>query len=145
MKLTVRDVMTRRFEDIKMSDRIVSAAKRMQELDVGALPVVDENNILQGLVTDRDIVTRGVAEGCNPEKTNVEAIMTRGAVVCPQDTSLERAAGIMERNRIRRLVVIEDAKAVGILSLGDLAVKTPGEELAGEVIEEVSEPAQPDR
>ncbi|NLX06591.1 MAG: CBS domain-containing protein, partial [Phycisphaerae bacterium] len=94
-------------------------------------------------ITDRDITIRVTAEGLDPTTTSVSEAMTEGVVHCREDESIERAAELMEERQIRRLVVVdEDNRPVGIVSLGDLAVRVHDDRLTGEVTERVSEPAK---
>jgi CBS domain-containing protein len=137
--------MTPEVEVISPETTLAEAAQRMKSLDVGLLPV-GERDRLVGMVTDRDITVRATAEGRDPKTTNVREVMTEQVFYCFEDESIEQAAEIMERAQIRRLMVLNrDKRLVGIVSLGDLAVETGEEELAGEVLERVSEPAAPRR
>ena len=141
--MLLRDVMTRGIEDIAADATIVEAAERMRSLDVGALPVC-QNDKLVGVITDRDIAIRAVADGCDPKATSVSDAMSRDLFYCYEDESVETAAKLMEEKQIRRLPVFDrNNRAVGIVSLGDLAVRNRDDRLSGEVLERVSEPAQP--
>lgn len=118
---------------------VSEAARLMRELDVGMLPVCDHDRLV-GTVTDRDITIRGVARGLDPKSTPVREVMTNEVIYCFEDQSIEEACRLMEERQIRRLPVInEDKRLVGIVSLGDLAVRTRSGILAGEVLEQVSE------
>jgi CBS domain-containing protein len=140
--MRVADVMTHSAECARPSDSIAHAAERMRELDVGALPVCGDNDKLAGIVTDRDITIRGTAECCDPEGTHVSDIMTPGIVYCFEDQDVSEAARVMEEKQVRRLVVLNrDRRMVGILSLGDLAVRNHDDRLSGEALERISEPA----
>ena len=111
---------------------------------IGALPVRGTNDKLIGMITDRDIVVSAIAEGKDPSVTTVGEAMTVGVVSCPAEKSVEDAVALMEKHTIRRLVVLDkNNDAVGILALGDVAVKAPGKNLPGEAVEEISKPAQP--
>jgi CBS domain-containing protein len=139
--MRISDVMTHGCESARPSDTIARAADRMRELDVGALPVC-ENDKLVGIVTDRDITIRGTADGCDPEGTHVGDLMTPGIVFCFDDQDISEAARLMEEKQVRRLVVLNrDKRMVGILSLGDLAVRNHDDRLSGEALERISEPA----
>jgi len=117
----------------------------MKSLDVGPLPICDGERLV-GMVTDRDITVRATAQGRDPNTTRVRDVMTEEVFYCFEDQEIEDAAEIMERAQIRRLVVLNrDKRLVGIVSLGDLAVETGDEELSGEVVRHVSEPAEPRR
>ena len=139
--MKVKDIITPNPQCVSPDATLCEAARKMRSLDVGMLPVC-ENDRLVGTVTDRDIAVRGVAEGLDVKGAKVREVMTQGIVYCFDDQSVEQAAQIMEEKRIRRLPVINhDKRLIGIVSLGDLAVRTRQEKLAGEVLERVSEPA----
>ena len=140
----VHEMMTRDVRTVAPGDSIVQAAKIMQELEVGALPVCDGNKLV-GVVTDRDIAVRGVARQISPGKSSVNQIMTEDACWCYADDSIDEALSLMSTAQIRRLPVVDrDKRLVGILSLGDLAVK--GEpEATGRPLGRISEPARPRR
>jgi len=144
--MNVKEVMTRGAECIRPTDSIAHAAERMRELDVGALPVCGDDDRLKGMITDRDITVRATAGCCNPGGTDVGGVMTPGIVYVFEDQDVGDAARLMEENQIRRLAVLNrDKRLVGIVSLGDLAVKSGDEGLSGEALEQVSEPAAPRR
>lgn len=142
--MKIKEVMTQPVETIKASAPVVEAAAKMRELDVGSLPVCDGDR-LQGFLTDRDIAVRLVAAGLDAFTTKVSEIMTPAAAYCFDDQTLDEAAVLMEAHQIRRLPILNrDKELIGILSLGDLAIRTSGTEdggLADEVLNEVSEPA----
>jgi CBS domain-containing protein len=139
--MQVREVMTRGVECARPDDTLQDAARKMRNLDVGPLPVC-ENDRLTGMVTDRDITIRAVAEGKDPRDARVRDVMSEGVEYCFEDDAVEEAARHMKDHQIRRLVVLNrDKRMVGIVSLGDLAVDTGDEQLAGETLERISEPA----
>ncbi len=143
--MNVSEIMTTNFEMIDAASSLIEASEKMRSLNVGFLPV-KEGTRLVGLITDRDIVIRGLAEGRDPKSTAVEDILSSEVVYCYDDDSVEDAARLMEDHQIRRLIVVNhDQTPVGIVSIGDIAVKSGQEELAGEVLERVSEPAAPVR
>jgi len=146
--MQIREIMTQGAEVIYIDDTAQEAAAKMRELDVGALPVCDGDRI-QGVVTDRDMAIRLVAEGYDPVRTKVSAIMTPGVSYCFDDQSVEEAVILMEAEQIRRLPIFNHEKQlVGMLSLGDLALRTEGtedEELADEALKDISEPSEPNR
>ncbi len=143
--MKVRDIMSSNIEYVSEQDDASTTARKMRDIGVGAMPVVNDQEQLSGIVTDRDIVVRAIAEGRDPVMTPIREIMTPGAISCSADMTVEEAAELMEAEQIRRLVVVDTDAAVGILSLGDLAVKTPGSNLAGEAVAEISKPALPKR
>jgi len=107
---------------------------------VGPLPICD-NDRLVGMLTDRDITVRAVAEGKDPRATRVRDVMTEGVCYCFEDDDVADAARLMKENQIRRLLVLDRNKRLaGIVSLGDLAVETGDEHLAGQTLERVSQP-----
>jgi CBS domain-containing protein len=117
----------------------------MQQLDIGPLPVCDGDRVV-GMLTDRDITVRAVAEGRDPRTTTVRDVMTPDLVYGFEDQDIQDATRLMEQHQIRRLPVLNRAKRlVGMVSLGDLAVRAGNPPLAGEVLEQVSEPAAPRR
>ena len=116
---------------------IPEIARRMRDLDIGAIPV-GENDRLIGMVTDRDIACRAVANGADLGTLTARDVMSKGIFYCRDSEELEDALRIMEQKQVRRLPVINDQKRmVGMLSLGDIADATP-HELSGEVVAAVS-------
>lgn len=139
--MKVSEIMSTPIEEVMDNDMVIRAARKMKDLDVGALPVKSEGNRLVGMVTDRDIVVRSIAQGKDPASTPVSDIMTQGIVSCSVDQTPEQAAVIMADAKVRRLAVVNpDDSVVGILSLGDLAVKGAEKETAGAAIEKISQP-----
>lgn len=142
--MNVGDVMTRGAECTRPGTILQNACERMKVLDVGSLPVCGDSDRLVGLLTDRDIIVRAVAEGLDLKTARVEDVMTPDIVYCFEDQDVAEAARLMGENQIRRLVVINrDKRLVGIVSLGDLAVSADNDRLAGKTLEAVSEPAEP--
>lgn len=138
--MKVNEVMTKGAECVTPDTTLREAAQKMKALDVGTLPVCD-NERLVGMITDRDITVRATAEAVPPSLGQVGDVMTHSVVYCHEDQDVEDAANLMQENQIRRLVVLNgDEHLVGIVSLGDLAVETGDERLAGETLEKVSEP-----
>jgi CBS domain-containing protein len=138
--MKIKDVCTPTPRSISPDDSLVEAAAEMKALDIGWLPVC-ENDHLIGTVTDRDIAIRAVAEGYDPNITPVRQVMSRVVIYCFGDQELWNAAQMMETNKIRRLPVLNrDKRLVGIVSLGDLAVRTGAENIAGQILERISEP-----
>jgi CBS domain-containing protein len=120
------------------------AAQAMQQLDVGAIPVCRGEQLI-GVITDRDIVLRGVAQGRPADGTRLDDILSRDPQWCFDDQPVEEALEQMRDAQIRRLPVVDhDQHLVGILSLGDVAVKAD-ELKVGRALEAISEPAEPDR
>jgi CBS domain-containing protein len=142
--MKVKDVMTRNVEVVDSNDSIKQAAEKMEELNVGVLPVKTGEEIV-GMLTDRDIVVRSVAQGLDPEKHKIIEAFSEGVLACKEEDDIEEVAQLMGDQQIRRVLVKDDEeKVVGIVSLGDLAVNI-GNKLVGQVLEEVSKPSQPQR
>ena len=140
--MLLRDMMTARIEDISADATLMQAAETMKLRDIGAIPV-RENDRLVGMITDRDIVVRAVAEGRDLKKTRVREAMSRDISFCYEDDSVESAAKLMEVKQIRRLLVFDRSeRAIGIVSLGDLAVRNHDNQLSGQVLQRVSKPSQ---
>ena len=135
--MKVRDAMHKGAEWVAPQVPVAEVAKRMRDLDIGAIPV-GENDRLIGMVTDRDIACRGVANGGDCTKLTARDVMSRGILYCNETEDLEDALRIMEQKQVRRLPVINDKKRmVGMLSLGDIA-HAASHELSGEVTAAVS-------
>jgi CBS domain-containing protein len=138
--MQVRDVMSREVELINPDMDIRDAASRMREADIGALPV-GERDRLVGMLTDRDIATRAVADGKGPGSTTVRQVMSRGVRYCFDDSPLDDACRVMEEHQVRRLPVVNrDKRLVGVVSLADVARRGNGDGLAEEALREISEP-----
>jgi len=137
--MLIRDVLTKDPEVIRPDASIREAAKKMKQLDIGMLPVCDGERLI-GAVTDRDLAIRAVAEGRDANRTFIHEVMSRDPVYCFEEDNLEQAAIIMEEKQVRRLPVLNRQKRlVGIVSLGDLALRADDEILVEEVLECVSE------
>jgi CBS domain-containing protein len=120
---TIRDVMTKEVVYMPAETTIDEAARAMRERDIGDV-VVTEGPALAGVVTDRDIVVRAVAERQDPTSTTIGEITSRDLVMIPQDATTAEAADMMREKAVRRLLVCDDDRQlVGIVSLGDLAMK----------------------
>jgi CBS domain-containing protein len=140
MMMQLREVMTPNVEVITPEATIQAAAEKMRDLDIGLLPVC-EGERLVGVVSDRDITVRGVAEGRGPVTTQVREVMTPDAIYGFDDQDVAEAARRMEQYQIRRLPVLNRHKRlVGMVSLGDLAIHPGQQPLVGEVLEQVSKP-----
>jgi len=138
--MQVKEVMSPGVECVSPDVTLREAAQKMRALDVGPLPVC-QNDRLIGILTDRDIVLRAVAEGRDPQATAVHDVMTPQIVYCFEDQEIAEVARLMEQKQIRRLVVLNRTKRlVGIISLGDLAVASGDEHCAARTLESISEP-----
>ena len=135
----IRDIMTRDVATVPVDATLQQAAERMRALDVGSLPVTD-GKALAGMVTDRDIAVRGVAEGMIPQEALVRDVMTADVRWCGEDDPVEQVLEEMGEQQVRRLAVLNGAReVVGIVALGDLATRQSGEHI-DEALREISEP-----
>lgn len=137
MTKLIRDVMTRGVSLVQRDDTLQTAAQRMRDLDVGALPVAD-GQALCGMVTDRDIAVRGVAEGMVAQEATVSDVMTEEVRWCSDTDTVDAVLEQMGDAQVRRLAVLDaDRQIVGIVALGDLAVR--GSADTDEALREISE------
>ncbi len=122
--MQVKDVMTKDCEYISPSTTLTEAATKMLDLDCGFLPIGDsQQDKLQGVLTDRDIVIRGIAKGLDPNKTKVEQIETSKVLYCYEEDSLDSATKSMRDQHVYRLVVVSKAnnkRLCGVITLGDI-------------------------
>jgi len=133
--MLVKKIMTCKVESIPPTASLRQAARKMRELNLGSLPVV-EDGMLIGMITDRDICCRGVADSFDPASTAVSEVMSRDIWFCFGDDNVTDAVQQMEQHHIRRLAVLNHDKTMaGFLSVDDLAHYSP--ELAGEVLDYV--------
>jgi CBS domain-containing protein len=138
--MQVREVLTQNVERIPPETPVREAAQKMKAKDLGALPVYEGDRLI-GMATDRDIVTRAVAEGRGAD-TPVREVMSQGVVYCFEDQDVKEAAKIMKEHQVRRLIVLNrDKRLVGIVSLGDLAVEGD-QRSATQALKGISQPAQ---
>jgi CBS domain-containing protein len=134
----IKELMTVRPRTVKLGDSIVDAAKLMKGEDAGIAPIVDGDRLV-GVVTDRDIAIRVVAEGRDPESTRVEEIASQDLVTIDPQQDLDEALRLMTHHQVRRLPVVEeDGRLVGIVAQADVARHADAER-TGEVVEEISE------
>lgn len=140
--MKVSEVMTTEVETVQMNSTLEEAASIMKVENVGAIPVVDEDDELVGIITDRDIVVRCVAEGKDPSDTSVEEVLSHELETIEPDVDVEEAARLMADKQIRRLPVCEDGELVGMISLGDLAVKASQPEASAAALREISQGAR---
>jgi CBS domain-containing protein len=134
--MNIRDVMTSNPRTVSPSDTIQNAARIMRDEDTGAVPVV-ENGRPVGMVTDRDIVVRAVANG--DLNRPVRDVVSGNVVTARPDMSTKEAAQLMSEYQVRRLPVVENDCLVGIVSIGDLAVKEADDKRMGDVLQEISQ------
>jgi CBS domain-containing protein len=143
--LRIKDVMTPQAEVLSPDATTEEAASAMKTLDIGVLPVCDEEGLV-GILTDRDLVVRVLAATRDPKAMLVGEAMTPSVVYCFEDDEVEHAAAIMAGQQIRRLPVLDkNRKLVGIVSVGDIAVQSQDHQMTGKVLEDVSQPSMPKR
>ena len=135
--MKIRDVMTPNPRTVSPNDTVRAAAQVMQEEDTGAVPVVDDGQVL-AVVTDRDIVVRVVAEG-GSFSSRVGDIATKSVICVTPEMSTSEASELMSEHQIRRLPVVENDRLVGIVSIGDLAVKDGKDSRWGDTLQSISE------
>jgi CBS domain-containing protein len=132
MPQSVRDVMTKDPRTVDVRDSAKKAAAAMKDADTGAIVVTDNGGIC-GVITDRDIVIRAVAEGRNPDDVKVSEICSSDLATLAPDQPVEEAVQLMRDKHVRRLPVVEDSRPVGIVSIGDLAVERDRESALADI------------
>lgn len=138
--MIVRECMTTNVKLANPEMTLKEAAQAMRDGDFGVMPVGD-NDRLVGMVTDRDIAIRAIADGRDPERTTLREIMSKGVLYCYDDQTLDEVAHNMGENRVRRLPVLNRQKRlVGILSLGDVATTQQHKEHAKDALSQISKP-----
>ncbi|NQD67569.1 CBS domain-containing protein [Bacillus haikouensis] len=130
-------IMTKEVESCTLLDNVYEVAVKMKENNVGSIPIVDGDRIV-GVITDRDIVTRCVAEK-HPASSKVEDIMSRDLITIGPDADVSEAAHLMAENQIRRLPVVDGNTLVGMVSLGDFAIRESLVKMASIALEDISE------
>jgi len=142
MTETVRDAMTKDPRSIGASTSVVEAARLMREDDIGSLPITDDEKLV-GMITDRDITTRVVAEAADLEVTSVGAVYSRDLISVEPDKDLEDALQLMARHQVRRLPVVENGRLIGIVAQADIALRD--NEKTGDLVGAISEPSEEER
>lgn len=136
--MKIKQVMTTAVETISPNATVEQAARLMRDRDVGILPVVEERTIL-GVVTDRDLLLRAIAEGRNPHLTTVRDVMTPQVFSCYEDQSITETAMLMEKKLVHRLFVLDrNEKLAGVVSISDLAARFPNDRVSGHVLRNIS-------
>lgn len=137
--MKISQVMTRVAQTILPDATAEQAAQKMRDANIGLLPVIEDGKVL-GIVTDRDLTIRVMASGRNPHLTTVREVMTTEALWCYEDESITEASRVMEKNHIRRLVILDrHHRLAGVLTVTDLAMKTANEKISGHVLHRVAE------
>ena len=145
MSKSVRDAMTEDPRSIGASASVVEAARMMREQDIGSLPITDGDTLV-GVITDRDITTRVVAEAADLATTSVGDVYSQNLISVQPDKELEEALQLMARHQVRRLPVVENGRLVGIVAQADIALSLSGDEKkTGELVEAISERSEEER
>lgn len=134
---TAREIMTADTTCVGESETLLDAARKLKDLDVGALPICGEDNRLKGMVTDRDIVVRCVAEGGDPASTRAGELAQGKPVTIGADDGVDEVLRTMAQHKVRRLPVIDGQELVGIVSQADVARSLP-EDRVGDLVEAIS-------
>ena len=136
--MQLKDIITTSVETVTPDASLADAAKIMKSQDLGWLPVTQDKRVM-GIITDRDITIRCIAEGKDPRQCKVQDVMSRDVFACEIDDSIEDACKTMEEEQVRRLVVLDaNENLVGVVSLADLAEQT---DESDEVLKKVTEPS----
>jgi CBS domain-containing protein len=141
--MQVADIMTKDVRFVTPTESLCDAACKMKDADAGAMPVVADDGLVVGILTDRDIVVRALAQRADPGALRVEEVMSRNPVTCRPDCPIDAAADTMRRRKIRRLVVTQEHNrgVLGVVSLGDIAARAHERELVGAATEGICAPA----
>ncbi len=137
--MKVKDIMSTDIACINMEDTIQKAAQLMKRYDVGSIPVCQQGEVV-GILTDRDIALRSVAEGQDTAQQHVADVMSQDLVVGEPDMNVHEAAQMMSQNQIRRLPIVNNGHLVGIVALGDLSLEPDLQDDAEEALRDISEP-----
>jgi CBS domain-containing protein len=136
------DVMTKNPKACAPTDNVQQAALLMKSEDVGPIPIVGNNDKLEGIITDRDIVLKVVAEGRDPKTTKLAEVMTTDLITCTLDGDIEETLNLMEDNQVRRIPVVDaSGRLVGIISQADIATRLDEPEKTAELVEDISKAA----
>jgi CBS domain-containing protein len=142
---SVRDAMTEHPRSIGPSASVVEAARLMRDEHIGSLPITDGDTLV-GVITDRDITTRVVAEAADLATTSVGDVYSQNLISVQPDKELEEALQLMARHQVRRLPVVENGRLVGIVAQADIALSLSGDEKkTGELVEAISERSEEER
>lgn len=135
--MKVKEIMSNPVIRINPDESVAVAARTLAHYNIGILPVCSADGRLQGLVTDRDLVTRCIASGKSPQQTKVREVMTGNVIAAPPDMEIGTAASMMGKKQIRRLPVVENGKLCGMVSLGDVAAREETVYDAGDALAEI--------
>lgn len=141
--MRVKEVMTTKLAIVSPENTVSEAAKVMQSHNIGCVPVCNQEQKVLGIITDRDIVVRNIANDGDPKTTLVNTIMTKEVFIGNPMMDIDEAGRIMAQHQIRRLPIVENDRLVGIVAIGDLATRYRYSDEAGQVLSEISEPSRP--
>jgi CBS domain-containing protein len=141
--MQIKDVMTKSVASVNAEDTVERAAQLMQEYNVGSIPVCKGEKVI-GIITDRDITLRCVAQGVNSKNLSVRDVMTSNPVTGSPTMDIHDAARIMSERQIRRLPIVDNNNLVGMVALGDLAVEPKLTDDAANALKDISVPSSPD-
>lgn len=134
--MKLEDVMSHKVLTVAAESTATEAARTMKQHNIGALPVVNQGHMV-GIVTDRDIVTRGVAAGKDPNALPVSQVMSQPVVCGSPNMDVSAATNLMAEKQVRRLPVVTDGHLVGFVSLGDIAINSP-DSISGDALKDIS-------
>jgi CBS domain-containing protein len=132
-----KDLMTSGPVTCSTEDSVASAARLMKQKDIGIIPVLDEQNRCRGVITDRDICIRVVAENLNPESTRLSQVMSEALLTCSPEDDLEDVLAKMENKQVKRILVVGDRGCVGVISEADIAREAKDVSKVGELASNV--------
>ncbi len=140
--MKIKEIMTKSIASLNGDDTVEQAAHLMKEHNIGSIPICEGEKVI-GIITDRDIALRSVAEGENFKRQNVRKVMTSNPVLGTPDMEVNDAARVMSERQIRRLPIVENDNLVGMISLGDIAIEPNLKNNAEDALKNISEPCSP--
>jgi CBS domain-containing protein len=139
--MKVKDVMTTNPICCRLTDTAQAVAKILRDEDIGSVPIISEEGKLEGIITDRDLCSTIIAEGLDPRTTSINNYVTRNPLACRADDDLDNCEKAMQKNRIRRIPVIDDQeRCIGVVSQADLALREEPQKVK-ETVAEISKPS----
>ena len=141
--MQVKEIMTTNIAAVAPDSTVLEAAKAMQAHNIGCMPVCQPGGKIAGIVTDRDIVVRNIANNGDPKTSRIKDVMTKNVITAEPGMDVGTAADIMSKNKIRRLPVVQDGSVIGMIAIGDLATRNMFHTEAKEALSDISEPSKP--
>jgi CBS domain-containing protein len=133
------EIMTRNPECVTPNDSVMKAAQLMKSEDVGPIPIVKDGRKLEGIITDRDLALKVVAEGRDPKTTPVEAVMTDNLVTCKGNDDVQKVLTLMQKHQVRRIPVVDNEdQLIGIIAQADVATRLGNNSATGQMVEDIS-------